>query len=139
MDPITRSLMPGERILYRARYHWWFNLRSLGLLNTFDKLVITDRRILSKTGIIAARTHSVALSQIEAKDVDQSVWGRIFGFGDLLVHGVGGKTTRYANLANPTEVARAIGIDRVSAAGYREQSRRVGPTPSRSSNETGRS
>ena len=111
MDAITRSLMAGEKVRYRARFHWLFDLRRLWLLNAFDKLVITDRRILSKTGIIASRTHSVTLTRIEAADVTQSVWGRIFGFGNVIIHGVGGTTTRYANLARPTEFARAIGFD----------------------------
>ncbi len=134
MDAITRSLMPGEKVRYRARYHWWFNLRSLGLLNAFDKLVITDRRILSKTGIIASRTHSVTLTRIEAKDVEQSVWGRVFGFGDVLIHGVGGTTTRYANLARPTEFARAIGFD--SVGGRPDETK---PRPARGTQRKARS
>jgi uncharacterized membrane protein YdbT with pleckstrin-like domain len=109
MSYISRNLEPDERVLARARYHWWVNLRSLGLLNMFDHLWITDRRILHKTGILAARTQSIHLALLESKDVEQSVWGRIFGFGDLIPHGSGDMTMRFRNIADPVGISRAIG------------------------------
>ena len=109
MSYISRNLEPDERVLARARYHWWVNLRSLGLLNMFDHLWITDRRILHKTGVLAAQTRSISLAQLESKDVEQSLWGRIFGFGDLVLHGSGDMTMRFRNIADPVEISRAIG------------------------------
>jgi hypothetical protein len=102
-------LEPNEIVLCRAHRHWWFNLRSGGLHNVFNHFLVTDRRVLEKTGIFAARTRSLALSQIESKDVEQSLWGRVFGFGDLLLHGAGGKEVCVRNLADPNGIARIIG------------------------------
>ena len=109
MSYISRNLEPDERVLARARYHWWVNLRSLGLLNMFDHLWITDRRILHKTGVLSARTQSMSLAQLESKDVEQSLWGRIFGFGDIVLHGSGYMVMRFRNIADPVEISRAIG------------------------------
>lgn len=102
-------LEPGERLLCRARVHWWFNLRSFGLRNLFEHILVTDRRILEKTGILAVSTRSLALDQIETRDLRQTVWGRIFGFGDLELHGSGGQVIEITEIRDPLGIARAIG------------------------------
>jgi len=117
MSYITEHLEHDERIIAKARYHRWFDLRQFGLLNMFNQVWVTDRRILHKSGILAARTQSISLAQIESKDVEQSVWGRIFGYGDLVIHGSGHMMFRFENLANPTAFARAIGRPTVKAGG----------------------
>ena len=106
---IDTCLEPGERIVLRARYHWLANLRSFWLLNLFEGVVITDRRILTKTGILATRTQSMRLGQIESKDISQSVAGRLLGYGDVIVAGSGGKTFVFKDLSRPLAVSAAIG------------------------------
>lgn len=110
MPGLKQVLESDETVLCRARCHWWWNLRSLGLQNLFNHFVVTDRRILHKTGILSANVRSMALAQVESRDIDQSIWGRLFGFGDLLVCGSGGKEFRICNIADPNGVARAIGL-----------------------------
>ena len=46
----------------------------------------------------------MALAQVGSRDIDQSIWGRLFGFGDLLVCGSGGKEFRICNIADPHEL-----------------------------------
>lgn len=106
---IDTCLEPGERVVLRARFHWLANLRSFWLLNLFEGVVITDRRILTKTGILATHTQSMRLGQIESKDVSQTVAGRILGYGDVIVAGSGGKTFIFENLSRPLAVSAAIG------------------------------
>lgn len=137
-------LEPGERLILRARVHWWFNLRSFGMRNLFEPVLVTDRRILEKTGILAITTRSLALDQIETRDVRQSVWGRIFGFGDLEIHGSGGQMLEITDIRDPLGVARAIGraaADRRARAETAEQTNTTGavrlstPSPIASRNE----
>lgn len=109
MPYVDTTLEDNEVVVFRARYHWWWNLRSLGSLNAFSSVLVTDRRILKKTGILSARTESIAYSQMEAKDIEQSFWGRVFGFGDIVVYGSGGKNFVFRNLTDPGTVSRAIG------------------------------
>lgn len=117
-------LEPGERLLCRAHVHWWFNLRSFGLRNLYEHVLVTDRRILEKTGMLAITTRSLALEQIETRDVRQSVWGRLFGFGDLELHGSGGQVMEITDIGNPLGVAQAIGR---AAADRRARATAVSP------------
>lgn len=130
-------LEPGERLICRARVHWWFNLRSFGLRNLFEHVLVTDRRILEKTGVLAITTRSLALDQIETRDVRQSVWGRLFGFGDLELHGSGGQVMEITDIRNPLSVAQAIGRAaadrraRATAGSSPHRSAATGPVPPR--------
>src|SRR5579875_1606864 len=59
-------------------------LRRLG-----TEIVVTDKRVIYKRGFISRRTVEMNISKIETVDVIQSIWGRIFGFGTLLIRGTG--------------------------------------------------
>lgn len=112
MNHMTRQsyiLDEDEVVLYRTRIHWLWNLRSFGLPNLFHQLLITDQRILRKSGIFNVRTESLVYSQIEAKDITQSILGRIFGYGDVVLNGAGGKLFVFKNLSDPAKVGREIG------------------------------
>ncbi len=121
-------LEPDETLICRARVHWWFNLRALGVRNLFQYVLVTDRRVVERTGILSIQTRSLALDQIESRDIAQSMWGRILGFGDLDLHGSGGQVLNLSDISDPVGVARAIGR---SAADRRAKSGAVGKvTPS---------
>ena len=122
---IDHCLEPEERIVLRARHHWLTNLKSFGLLNMFTGLVVTDRRIVRKTGILSTRTQSMGLDQIESKDVHQTIAGRILGYGDVIVQGSGGKIFTFLDLARPVVVSRTIG----RAAFQRQDSQDPLPDP----------
>jgi len=53
------------------------------------EIAVTDRRIIFKRGFIRRRTIEMNLDKVESVDVDQSVAGRLFTYGDVLVRGVG--------------------------------------------------
>lgn len=109
MSYLDDLLEPGETIRMRGRYHWLANARSVFLLNMFSEVVVTDRRVLSKSGILAAHCQSIGLSQIESTDVSQSLLGRVMGYGTLHLWGAGGKALRLAGLSRPRDLARALG------------------------------
>jgi uncharacterized membrane protein YdbT with pleckstrin-like domain len=43
----------------------------------------------------------MSMSKVETVDVDQSVAGRIFGFGTVTIHGTGGGVESMRNIADP--------------------------------------
>src|SRR5262249_59455107 len=49
------------------------------------EMAVTDRRIIYKRGFIRRHTIEMHLDKVESVDVDQSILGRIFGFGDILI------------------------------------------------------
>lgn len=109
MSYLDDLLQPGETIRVRGRYHWLANARSFFRLNMFSEVVVTDRRVLSKSGILAAHCQSIGLCQIESTDVSQSLLGRVMGYGTLHVWGAGGKAMSLVGLRRPRELARALG------------------------------
>jgi uncharacterized membrane protein YdbT with pleckstrin-like domain len=50
---------------------------------------VTDRRIVFKRGYIRRHTVEMNMDKVESVDVDQSILGRIFDFGDIVVRGTG--------------------------------------------------
>src|SRR5438034_9016084 len=49
------------------------------------ELAVTSRRVIHKTGLFRRRTFEMNVSQVESVGVDQSLLGRIFGFGELTI------------------------------------------------------
>jgi uncharacterized membrane protein YdbT with pleckstrin-like domain len=43
------------------------------------------------------------LNKIETVNVDQSVWGRLFGFGTITIVGAGGSRDEAQNIRKPLE------------------------------------
>jgi uncharacterized membrane protein YdbT with pleckstrin-like domain len=50
---------------------------------------VTDRRIVFKRGFIRRHTVEMNMDKVESVDVDQSILGRLFDFGDIVVRGTG--------------------------------------------------
>ena len=53
------------------------------------EIAVTDRRIIYKRGFIRRRTIEMNMEKVESVDVNQSIPGRILGYGDVLIRGVG--------------------------------------------------
>jgi uncharacterized membrane protein YdbT with pleckstrin-like domain len=65
------------------------------------ELAVTDRRVIHKTGFFSRRTQEMNREKVESVDVQQSVAGRIFGYGTVLVRGIGSSWEPFANIADP--------------------------------------
>jgi Bacterial PH domain len=125
---LDESLAPGETIVARFALHWtakwrlivylllaiptlgiallaalyeWLRLRSI-------ELGVTNRRVVRKTGIVSRQTEELRLASIETIDLHQTTWGRVFGFGDIVLTGRGESSMVFARLARPLEAKRAI-------------------------------
>ena len=69
---------------------------------------VTDRRVVHKTGFIKRRTFEIALDKIESVDVEQTILGRIFNFGDVTIMGVGEGRQTISTIASPLAFRSAI-------------------------------
>lgn len=72
------------------------------------ELSITDRRVIVKTGLIARQVRELHLSRIEGIEVDQSILGRIFMYGTVMVRGVGTDLDPIAYIHRPESFKRAF-------------------------------
>ena len=144
MGYVTKNLMPGERVIYMGRVHWFIfmpgtvlflvaiglfsvltdeaiGLSLLGLLCLLSavislikgflfkistELAVTSKRVIAKMGFISRKTVELNHSKVESFNVDQSIFGRMFDFGTVVVCGTGGGKTPIPNISNPLEFRR---------------------------------
>lgn len=69
---------------------------------------ITNRRILIKKGLISLSTKGMLLVQIESIDVDQSIFGRLFNYGDVTIHGTGTSKMLLVDIQKPFEFRKLL-------------------------------
>lgn len=79
------------------------------------ELAVTDRRVIAKFGFISRTTYELFLDKVEGANVDQTFWGRILGYGSVLVKGTGGGISPIHNVANPIEFQKSL-LDMVNRA-----------------------
>src|ERR1700690_537086 len=98
---IDQILIDGEQVIYQARLSIWSQsvlvLMGIVLVPAFGaglllllwawlicrttELAITNKRIISKSGIIQRSIMELRLDKIESIKVDQGIMGRILHFG----------------------------------------------------------
>lgn len=71
----------------------------LGLYLT--EMVCTNRRVVSRTGIISIKTEEIKIDRMESIQIKQSIIGRILGYGNLLFSGTGTAKVEFYNIDNP--------------------------------------
>ena len=78
------------------------------VLGATTEIVVTDKRIIHKIGWIARHTEEMNITKVETVDVNQGIAGRIFGFGAVLIKGIGGSWEPLRHIALPLELRNAI-------------------------------
>jgi len=125
---IDAVLINDERVLYRARISMWslwpyilfgallIPLFGVGLLLWLwawivfatTELAITNKRVIAKTGLMQRRTIEMFLEKIESIQVDQSVLGRLFNFGSVVISGTGVHSAPFKNISDPIALRRYL-------------------------------
>ena len=109
---VANNLIAGEKIEYETTYHWVIFLSFRALFTLFiapimdrytDEFAITNKRVVIKTGLISRKTVELNLNKIESVNVDQTIMGRIFGFGNITIIGIGGTHEFFVNIRKPLE------------------------------------
>jgi uncharacterized membrane protein YdbT with pleckstrin-like domain len=88
-------------------------LALLVLLPAFVKrqssdFAVTNKRVMMKSGVMTTRSVELLLNKIEAIAVDQSLVGRMFGYGNIVVTGSGGTREAFSQIQSPLEFRRAV-------------------------------
>ncbi len=106
---IEANLIRGEAVVYQAKPHWilfisWRSFLTLGLLPLIDywtsEFAVTTKRVIMKMGWISRRVLELNLHKIESVNVDQSLLGRLLGYGTITVIGTGGTRETFDRIAH---------------------------------------
>jgi uncharacterized membrane protein YdbT with pleckstrin-like domain len=73
-----------------------------------SEFAITNKRVLVKVGLVRRHSLELLLQKVEGIGVDQSVLGRILGYGTITVSGVGGTKESFRMISNPLEFRRQV-------------------------------
>lgn len=127
MSYISRRLAPGEEIVREGEYHWfqktwpWIALLVLGIIligiviwaaemmrMSTTRWAVTNRRVILKRGFFNVNVDELTLGAIEGAHVDQSIFGRMFGYGKLRISGRGDTELQFPTMAHPNRFRAAI-------------------------------
>jgi membrane protein YdbS with pleckstrin-like domain len=89
---VLASFAVGAALLIK---HWWRRFTT--------EVAVTNRRVISKTGFIKRRTVEMHMDKVESVDVDQTILGRLFNYGDITIRGTGETLERLRMIDRPLE------------------------------------
>jgi uncharacterized membrane protein YdbT with pleckstrin-like domain len=121
MSYVKSNLIENEEVLYEANVSLWslsgcifwgvilLPLYGFGLIFLLyaatayytTELAVTNKRVIAKWGFIKRTTVEMRLNKAESIQVKQSVMGRIFNFGCIVVSGAGNPQAPIRNISDP--------------------------------------
>jgi uncharacterized membrane protein YdbT with pleckstrin-like domain len=87
----------GLVLLLPEWFTWWTT-----------EIAVTDRRIIYKEGFIRRDTVEMHMDKVESVDVEQSIFGRIFNYGNVIVKGTGTGFEPLKMIAAPLDLRNHI-------------------------------
>jgi uncharacterized membrane protein YdbT with pleckstrin-like domain len=84
-----------------ALLHAWF-------IRWITELAVTNYRVIYKRGFLSRYTVEMHMNKIETIDVEQSILGRLLGFGTIRLRGTGQGIENLRQIAAPLELRSAI-------------------------------
>ena len=73
-----------------------------------SEFAVTDKRVLVKVGLVQRDSLETLLSKVEAIGVDQTLLGRMLGFGTITIVGTGGTRETFDRIDSPLEFRRQV-------------------------------
>ncbi|MBA3071970.1 MAG: PH domain-containing protein [Anaerolineae bacterium] len=105
-EPIGQSFMILFSLIL-GFFVFFLVLQALIYLATTE-FAVTNRRVIAKRGFIRRRTVEMLLMKVESVSVYQSVVGRIFNYGTVIVTGTGGTKEGFSLISDPLEVRKKV-------------------------------
>ncbi len=76
---------------------------------TYTHFVLTDRRVISRSGIISKRGTEIPLDRVNNIDFAQKIWERVIGAGDLSIESAGKDgQSHFQNVRHPDMVQQEV-------------------------------
>ena len=74
------------------------------------EIVVTNKRVIYKRGFISRYTSEMNTEKVESVAVDQTLPGRLFGYGTIDIRGTGAGLEQLKGIADPLRLRNAITI-----------------------------
>lgn len=104
-----RSLHPGVRLAaFFCFIVGLLRFAQMMVIKATTEIAITTARLIYKRGLVARYVGEMSIDRIEGVNVLQSILGRIFGYGRLMIRGMGVGEVVLPPLANPIAFRKAI-------------------------------
>lgn len=72
------------------------------------EIAVTDRRIILKRGLISRTTIEMNMQKVESVDVEQTLMGRLFNYGDVTIRGVGSSSETFRMIDAPLKLRTTV-------------------------------
>jgi hypothetical protein len=121
---VESNLLSGERVVARAVLHWaryipgiiLLPLLGVGLIvflvewinGISTELAVTNKRVIAKRGLVSRQTLELNLAKVETIAVDQTIFGRLLGYGTVTVIGTGGTEETFKFIEDPLAFRKAV-------------------------------
>jgi len=73
-----------------------------------SEFAVTTKRVIIKLGVLNTRSVELLLPKIEGITVSQSLGGRLFGYGQIVVIGTGGTQEPFPGIQAPLDFRQAV-------------------------------
>jgi hypothetical protein len=73
-----------------------------------SEFAVTNKRVLIKVGWIRRHSLETLLSKVEGIRVEQSIFGRMWDYGTIVVSGTGGSKEPFRRIASPMQFRREV-------------------------------
>jgi uncharacterized membrane protein YdbT with pleckstrin-like domain len=94
------ALLPAAAALVALGLAW--------LRRRSSEFAVTNKRVIIKLGVLTTRSIELLLPKIEGIEVGQSLGGRMFGYGAIIVTGSGGTKELFDGIQSPLDFRQAV-------------------------------
>jgi uncharacterized membrane protein YdbT with pleckstrin-like domain len=125
---VENSLISGEKVEQVASITWtsqifWIVLAVLTVFTIIGpilcaliaflnvrttELAVTNKKVIGKTGWVARKSIDLPLSKLESFTIDESLLGRLLGYGSVQVSGTGGHRVAIPYIKSPHDFKRVV-------------------------------
>jgi uncharacterized membrane protein YdbT with pleckstrin-like domain len=106
-DDTLQSVVGAVVGIAAIAWAFWLLLKFISWTRTY--FVVTDQRVMYRTGVISRHGVEIPLERINNLNFHQGIWERMIGAGDLEIQSAGEQgTTLFENVRHPDGVQQEI-------------------------------
>ena len=107
--PAIRVIHPGIRgVAFLFFIFGLVKFAHMMVVKVTTEIAITNNRLVYKRGLIARQVGEISIDRIEGVNVLQTILGRLFNYGRIMIRGMGVGEVVLPQIEDPIKFRRAI-------------------------------